>query len=176
MYQCKETNKQCLNCNRNHSTLAMKCLKRKDIIREKKTQYNDRQKMTYANITQSTTAPKTPTYNIPQITKEEMLKIHICVAHAQVKNQEKPGTYAKELNKILKVNNLPDIIIPDEPEDTTDEPETGAIGQTTISKLETKIQKPSITRQSSTGNLNNKDDDETVKTLEACDLGIQFIQ
>ncbi len=103
-----------------------------------------------------------------------MLKIHICVAHAQVKNQEKPGTYGKELNKILKVNNLPDIIKPDESEDTADEPEVGAIGQTTNLKPETKIKKPSISRQSSTGNLSNKDDDETVKTLEACDPGLQF--
>ncbi len=63
------------------------------------------------------------------------------------------GTYAQELNKILKVNNLPDIIIPDEPEDTADEPEAGATGQTTTSEPETKIQKPSISRQSSIGIL-----------------------
>ncbi len=35
-YQCKETNKQCLNCNGNHSTLVMKCLKRKKHHKRKK--------------------------------------------------------------------------------------------------------------------------------------------
>lgn len=60
-----------------------------------------------------------PNYKMPEITKEDLLKINICVAHAQCKNREKPGTYAYELNKVLKANNLPNIIIPEDTDTKT---------------------------------------------------------
>ncbi len=47
----------------------------------------------------------------PSITKEELLKINIYVAHAHYKTQENPGKYSEELNKILEANQLPTIII-----------------------------------------------------------------
>lgn len=55
-----------------------------------------------------------PEYKLPTKTKEELLKIDICVAYAQSKNREKTGTYAYELNRVLKANNLPSIIILDD--------------------------------------------------------------
>lgn len=70
--------------------------------------------MTYANITQSNIPANMSCYNLPQISKEELLKIKICVAHAQCKNQEKPGSYAYELNRVLNANKLPTIVIPEE--------------------------------------------------------------
>ncbi len=173
-HQCTATNKQCLNCSGSHSTLAMKCVKRKEIIKEKRTQDNERQKMTYSNIIQSTTLPKLPTYNLPQISKEELLKINICVAHAQIKNQEKPGSYTNELNKVLKANNLPDIIIPDEAEDNTEQMDDGANGLNTTENLEPIIQKIRISRHSSTGNLSVSQVATPAKKLEACELGLQF--
>lgn len=54
--------------------------------------------MTYSNITVPNVPPKMSTYNIPKITKDEVLKIHICVADAQFTNQEWLGSYADELN------------------------------------------------------------------------------
>lgn len=42
---------------------------------------------------------------LPTITKEELLKINICVAHPQNKNR-KATTYAYKLSRVLKVNNL----------------------------------------------------------------------
>ncbi len=105
--------KKCINCGENHSTLAMKCSIRKKIPKKKRAQENDRGKITYSSITQSSLPPKTPFYNLPVISKGE-LKINICTAHAQNKNQQKPGTYATQFNKTLKANNPPNIIIPED--------------------------------------------------------------
>ena len=97
----------------------MKCPKRKFILKEKRKEEIERQKMTYADIskTQTNVLPqiKTQIYHVPQITREETLLINICVTHAHYRNQENPGTYSEELNKILTANKLPNVIIPDCP-------------------------------------------------------------
>ena len=54
-HQGKETVKKCLNCRNNHSALAMKCQKRKDIIKVKRIQENEKEKMTYSNMSGNTT-------------------------------------------------------------------------------------------------------------------------
>ncbi len=167
-HQCKNTIKKCINCGENHSTMAMKCQKRKDVIKEKRTQINEREKMTYANITQS--VPSSANKIIPQtpiVTKEEILKIHTCVAHAENQDQKKPGTYKYELNRVLKANNLPTIIIPD------DEHETNlAIAQeqttSTQSRTQTDLTKTShIKRFKSTESL-------TDKNIDAEDIGLEI--
>ncbi len=120
-HQCQNTTKKYLNCNEDHSTIAMKCSKRKEIVKEKRNQISERQKINHATISQTTpSAIKMPNFQTSSVTKEELLKIHIYVAHAQAKNQIKPGTYQFELNKSLKANNLPTIIIPEEPDTTID--------------------------------------------------------
>lgn len=63
-HQGKENYKKCLNCGDRHSTVAMKCNKRKEILKEKRTQENERQKLSYSNITQATLPPKMPTYKL----------------------------------------------------------------------------------------------------------------
>ncbi len=92
----------------------MKCNIRKKTLKEKIARENGRSKMTYSSFTQATIPSKMPSYSLPMITKEKLLKINICVAHAQNKKQQKHGTYAIELNKNLKANNLPNIIIPED--------------------------------------------------------------
>ncbi len=131
-------------------------------------------KMTYSNITQATIPLKMPTYNLPQISKEELLKINICVVHAQIKNQEKPGSYPNELIKVLKANNISNIIISDESEDNTEQLEAGAVGLDATQKPEITTQKSIISRHSSSGNLSVSQEAAPVKKLEACDLGLQF--
>lgn len=168
-HQCRSVYKLCLNCGGNHSALAMKCVKRKDIIKLKRSQSIDKQKMSYASISQSTTTPRMANPILPQISKEEILKIHICVIHAQVKDQQKPGTYAKELNKMLKENKLPSIIVP---EDTDEQPQAAAL-------LQDKTQKPmqiaqSLSRDSSSGDLSVKQKTKTDGKLDCKDLGLQF--
>ena len=50
-YECRERNKICLNCNENHSTLAMKCPKKKAILKEKRKEEIEKQKMSYSDVT-----------------------------------------------------------------------------------------------------------------------------
>lgn len=92
-----------INCMEEHSTLAMKCSKRKMILKEKRKKEIERQKITFSDISrvQISIPPqvKTSHFTVPQITKEETLKIHICVAHAHYKNLGKPGTYGENLIK-----------------------------------------------------------------------------
>ncbi len=74
--------------------------------------------MTFADITKGhsniTSQTLTKSFTMPVVTKEELLKIHICIAHAHQKDVENPGTYGEELNKVLVANCLPKIIIPDD--------------------------------------------------------------
>ena len=173
-HQCRAGNKQCINCNGSHSTLAMQCIKRKEIIKNKRALSNEKQNMTYANIAQASTTPKVATPILPQVSKEEILLIHICVVHAQVKDQQKPGTYAKELNKILKENKLPSVIIPDEPDVTAEQPEAAATSQYKTQQPESTAQTPSISRQSSSSDLSVKQKTTTDSKLNSKDLGLEF--
>ncbi len=122
-YECREKNKKCVNCKENHNTLAMKCPKRKMILKEKRKDEIERQNMKYVEAARGhgsvPAQAAMPRYVHPEITKEETLKIHICVAHAHYRNLENPGSYGEELNKILTANNLPNIIIPDCPKSDT---------------------------------------------------------
>lgn len=116
---------------------------------------------------------------MPEITKEELLKINICVAHAQGKNREKPGTYANELNKVLKANNLPNIIIPEDTDTNTqslhEQQDAGATGvDAQIPEPEPRKSKPSLSRQSSSGELTENHDPQTGKQRDAGELGLQF--
>ncbi len=148
----------------------MKCPKRKEILKEKRAQLNVKQNMTYTNITESNLPPKMTMYNIPKITKEEVLKIHICVAHAQVKNQERPGSYAVELNKVLRPNYLPNITIPDE---SSKQPFTGAVSLDSTQQV-TPVQQQSLSRQSSSSNISVRSEAASTKKLYSKDLRLKF--
>lgn len=120
-FDCKAKHQCCLNCGENHSTMAMKCNKRKQIIKEKRKLEEERNKMTYVGAVgrNNTThiqqqQPQTlPTFHsTPMITREDLLKIHTCIAHAQQADTQRPGIYELELNRALTLNNLPNIKIP----------------------------------------------------------------
>ena len=173
-HQCQNEFKKCLNCRENHSTMAMKCKKRKEIIKEKRTEINDKQKMSYSSvISPSATASTNSNLLPPIVTKEEILKIHICAAHAQNQEQKKPGSYNYEFNRILKANNLPTIIIPpDEPEPTPNNTQTqqdeGAMAvDITDPEPPTQIKTSKITRTKSTESLLGK-------VIDAEEIGLEF--
>jgi len=110
---CKSATKKCINCHGNHSTLAMKCPDRKDIIKMKRQTYTEIKPQTFAEATRN----RVPIMNSPPMTnKQDVLKITTCIIHAHFRNMEKPGSYETELNKILKLNDLPEIKIPDAPD------------------------------------------------------------
>ncbi len=101
-----------------HGALAMKCPKRKAIMREKKKEETEREKTTFSDIMRAPQQQVTHRHTPPEVTKEEALKINICVAHAHYKNLENPGSNRTVLNKILAANNLPTIVIPECPDST----------------------------------------------------------
>ncbi len=172
-HQCRESNKKCINCHEDHSTLQMKCPKRKEILKHKRALIKERENMTYSNITGTNLPlPKMPTFNVPTITKDEILKIHICVAHAQTKNQEKPGCYNNVLNKILTMNNLPNIIIPTDDEDDEQPLLAATCPEPPIN--ETPKQEQSLSRHSSTSNISTGTESAPTKKMNAKDLGLHF--
>ena len=108
--ECKATSKSCLNCGGEHRTLANQCPMRKKAKEEKR---REKQTTTYSQITQNN-----PTQNIPKVNlidRETNLKIHSCMTHAHYLNSVNPGTFNIELQKLYKANNLPTIIIPEDP-------------------------------------------------------------
>ncbi len=172
-HQCESDVKKCLNCGEPHSTMAMKCKKRKEIIKGKRTEINEKQKMSYSSvITPSATASINSNFLPPIITKEEILKIHICAAHAQNQEQKKPGSYNYEFNRILKINNLPTIIIPpEEPEQTPNNTQTQDEGAMAVAIAdtdpETQIKTSKITKTKSTESLSGK-------VIDAEEIGLEF--
>ncbi len=168
-HQYSKQNKKHVNCGGNHRTLAMKCPKRKEIIKNKRAQQNVKQNMTHSNITQSFKPPKMPTFNIPQVTKEEVLKIHICLAHAQIRKGQ-DHNYEVELNKVLKANNLPSITIPNE---NLAQSVEGAMSLPLAHEV-TSTPQQGLSRQSSLSNLTARGEGATSKKLKACVLGLKF--
>ncbi len=149
--------------------MAMKCPKRKEIINEKRSKINERQKMSFTRVSQiissatSMTIPKVPT-----VTKAELLEIHTCVAHAQTQEQREPGTYKYELNRVLKPNNLPTIIIPDdEKEINTDNTHQQTANALAINVAKPQLKTPTLKRISSIESLSGK-------TIDAVDIGLEI--
>lgn len=111
--ECKSQTKTCVICKGDHRTLAAKCPLRKEIIKEKR-MADEKPNNTYSNVTkQSLSAPATQTHT--HINNDMHAKIYTCILHAHLNNIAIPGTYAKELNNMLTLNNLPNIKAPDNP-------------------------------------------------------------
>ena len=173
-HQCRGTIKRCLNCEENHSALAMKCIKRKEILKVKRAQENEKQKMSYSSISQATLPPKMPTYKLPEITREDRLRINICVAHAQCKDKENPGSYANELNKALKANSLPSIIIPEDPNTQTQKLSKQADTGATCVEPQLQTQHNTSSRQSSKSEFNANYESLPDRKLDSSEYGLEF--
>ena len=91
-HQCKEQNKRCVNCNENQSTMAMRCIKKKEIIRKKRLKESKKKNFSYPGGVMSNTSQ--PTLPLQQtnakyaslITREDTLLIEICLGHARMRN------------------------------------------------------------------------------------------
>lgn len=126
--ECNNTAKQCINCNRygsenaNHRTLAMSCPIKKQLVKNKKEEMTqkkeDKQNSSYATIVKKTIAEVKEDKKITNIhlTEETHFTLLACIMHSHVLNLQKPGCYNSELNKMLKLNNLPTLKFPDDPD------------------------------------------------------------
>ena len=79
-HQSNEIPEKCLNCGGDHNALAMRYNKRKEILKEKRKQMNEKQNMIYASITQVIPKVTMPSLKVPTITKGEILKEFIYVS------------------------------------------------------------------------------------------------
>lgn len=110
---CSGEKKKCLNCNGQHSTLSYQCPKRKEIVNGKRTALqNPPQTLSYAAAAQQ---PTLPNLNI-SMPANRMDQILTCVIHAHIANAINPGSYQKELNDMLKENNIAEVKVPHVPD------------------------------------------------------------
>lgn len=110
-------NKKCVNCKGEHRTLANKCPMRKKAIEEKRQLKKNTNTKTYSNVTTSNTniAPTNISSSFPVLEKQTATKMIACMMHAHLINAINPGSYNSELNRALKLNNLPPVNLPDNP-------------------------------------------------------------
>ncbi len=84
--------------------------------RKKKTTKKNNSK-TYSNVaaTNNNSAQINNAITFPTLEKETATKMIACMMHAHLINAANPGTYNSEFNRALKLNNLPPVILPDNP-------------------------------------------------------------
>lgn len=113
--ECPNERKKCINCEGEHRTLAMKCLLRKEVIKQKR--QTKKENPSYSNVAKrNTNNQQTTKYNeMPCISPSTHTLIYDCFVHAHIVNVGKPGSFQETLNKTRKANNLPPIIIPEDP-------------------------------------------------------------
>ena len=111
---CTSATKKCLNCNGDHRTTAPQCPSRKqeaNNMRRSTAQSNVREGVTYSSAAQN----GLPTMQTPNFMNMSMLKMSSAIMYAHSMNAVFPGTFNTELNKVLALNNLPQMIFPDNP-------------------------------------------------------------
>lgn len=128
---CPNTNAtNCLNCVREnrpeantHRTMAMSCPVKKRMIRtkqdEEKQREENKQNTTYAKIAQQAvkqaqSAPS-PTTTI-EIGNKTDYQVMVCLLYAHVMNLANPGTFEQEMNILLKLNGMPEMKFPPNPD------------------------------------------------------------
>ena len=103
---CRATSKKCINCGGERRTLASKCPIRKDIIKNMRTASNrPESQQSYSQI-----AAKAASQTDTGINTGDMHALtYNRIIHAHLANITNLGSYDKELNDMLTLNNLPAI-------------------------------------------------------------------
>ena len=111
------TFKKCLNCEGNHKTTSMSCPKRKEIVKNKMSQLNQK-KQSYAAIAESNlnvNANFSTMESFPVIDTKASTKILACLIYAHLNNSSNPGTFNLVANEMLSKNGLPRVEFPENP-------------------------------------------------------------
>lgn len=116
---CKSEEKKCINCGGPHRTLAMGCPKKKEVINKKKQemklQEETKKNTNYAQIAKAAVKETNQNKTIIKIQSETSLKITTCILFGHISNINQPGSFSNETNKMLKMNNLPEMVFPNNP-------------------------------------------------------------
>lgn len=109
--ECTSSAKRCINCGGDHRTLAFKCPLRKAAL----TKAKEESKNKPTSYSQAASAPapfiSTPTQLISAATGE---KIYTAMMIAMFKDVAEPGTFEDTLNRLLKKNNIAQLIVGEE--------------------------------------------------------------
>ncbi len=155
----------------------MRYPKRKAVVKEKRKQERERNNDTYVNIAKSIT--QNNTYRPPTTTHEDMLRINTCVLHAHYRNVENPGSYEAELSKILKLNNLATIKIPENPNSNKvlnipmTRPTPATRKERTVHSTETHTNETEDEREEDIADSLQEPGTELTPICEARDVGLQ---
>ena len=119
--QCSSSIMKCINCKGNHNTMAFRCPARKAIVKYKREGLQSISTRSYANITLA--EPQISPKKIPSsrqhstnrnqdTTNSNTILTSVCLLIAQNQECMIPGTFEKNLNWLLKNNNLPPLKLP----------------------------------------------------------------
>ena len=109
--ECEGGPKKCINCDGDHSTMAMACVKKKEIINNKRKEEKERPTYTYTDAMKKN-MPTTGATQLNLPTLDTHNKIIQCIYLAHNENVANPGCYEEIVNQLFKANSLPEIIIP----------------------------------------------------------------
>lgn len=132
---CSETNKKCLNCNEDHRTLAARCPKRKQILKEKEkqeratarnrsaTRTSHPQQQSYAGMAASSNRPAGagsandartfyPENLFNSLPPNAAATIMSAILYAYTREAAEPGTFQAVMDDMYTLNNIPKVIFP----------------------------------------------------------------
>ena len=125
--------RKCVNCTREgrqeyntHKTMAMSCPVKKRAISEKKDKEKQReankQQHTYAEIAKQAvkeagvTPLPPPQATVVELSSKTDYQVMVCLLYAHVMNLANPGTFEKEMNELLRLNGMPAMKFPPNPD------------------------------------------------------------
>lgn len=118
-----KTNLKCLNCGGQHRTLASLCPVRKQKIKEIREERNNNKKQfemenkTYCAVTKlgkQIPQLKQPESPVLHLNNDMSFKALVIIIHAHLANIARPGTFGSSVKQLLRQNNLPEVILPDD--------------------------------------------------------------
>lgn len=116
---CNADIKKCIFCKCAHSTLGTRCPKIKELINKKRKAEKEKSTSTYSNALQKNISnpfqfsqPLTVSSTITPVTHT---RIYQSMLHAHFVNIGNQVSFSKIFNSLMKANNLPALIFPEEP-------------------------------------------------------------
>ena len=107
-HQCNSQQKKCINCGQNHRTLAYKCPKRKEVIKQKVKEKKEKdQKIPEGDVRKA--VERQIREDLPE---NYLVIVSSAIALAEIREKECPGTYQYIMDEMYRANGLPTVKIP----------------------------------------------------------------
>ena len=109
--QCTKTEKKCILCAGQHSTMAYKCPERKNKIKQLENKKNEKIKDQMKSDIQTEIEAKMDSI-FKKMPANFLTTIATAVTIANIKEKEWPGTFQQTITEIYKANGLQNVVIP----------------------------------------------------------------